>query len=178
MIVDDSTFEQIVTAHYQGLYRFAFSLCHSEALACDLAQETFRKFATKAAQIESASKVKTWLFTTLYREFIDGHRREIRLQPLDSLEHEIQSVAEADQAEKFDGTLAREALLKLDEAFRAPLVLFYLKDHSYREIADILGLPMGTVMSRISRGRAMLREILSDRMQPAVPLTSLSAQVV
>ena len=166
MIVDDSTFEEIVNAHYQGLYRFAFSLAHSEAQACDLTQETFRKFAVKASQIDSPSKVKTWLFTTLYREFIDGHRRDSRLQPLDTEEHEISTVVEADQADKFDGTVAREALSKIDEAFRAPLVLFYLQDHSYREIADILGVPLGTVMSRISRGRALLREILTDRVQP------------
>src|ERR1051325_3501574 len=163
MIVYDSTFEEIVNADFQGLYRFAFSLAHSEAPACDLTQETFRKFALKASQIDSPSKVKTWLFTTLYREFIDGHRRDSRVQPLDAAEHETTAVAEADQADKLDGALARAALAKIDEAFRAPLVLFYLQDHSYREIAEILGVPLGTVMSRISRGRPLLREILSDR---------------
>jgi RNA polymerase sigma factor (sigma-70 family) len=163
MIVDDSTFEQIVNTHYQGLYRFAFTLAHSEAPAFDLTQETFRKFATKAHQIDSPGKVKTWLFTTLYREFIDTHRRESRVQPLDDTIHELNSVAEADQGDRFDASLAREALLKLDESFRAPLVLFYLQDHSYREIAEILELPLGTVMSRISRGRAMLRDLLTDR---------------
>jgi RNA polymerase sigma factor (sigma-70 family) len=172
MTVDDSTFEQIVNTHYQGLYRFAFTLAHSEAPAFDLTQETFRKFAIKAHQIDSASKVKTWLFTTLYREFIDTRRRESRSQPLDDTTHELESVAEADQAQKFDASLAREALMKIEETFRAPLVLFYLQDHSYREIAEILGLPLGTVMSRISRGRAMLRELLTDR--STSPTVSLS----
>ena len=177
MIVDDSTFEQIVNLHYQGLFRFALSLSHREAHACDLVQETFRKFATKAAQIESPSKVKTWLFTTLYREFIDGHRRDSKVEPLDSAEHEFTSVAEADQGQKLDGALAREALMRLEETFRAPLVLFYLKDLSYREIADVLGLPLGTVMSRISRGREMLREMLADPVpvRSAISITSLSA---
>jgi RNA polymerase sigma factor (sigma-70 family) len=175
MIVDDSTFEVIVNAHYQGLYRFAFSLAHCEAQACDLTQETFRKFATKAAQIESPGKVKTWLFTTLYREFIDGRRRDSRVEPLDAEQHEFTAVAEADQADKFDAALARETLLKIDEAFRAPLALFYLQDHSYREIAEILGVPLGTVMSRISRGRAMLRELLSDRVHPATTSIAISA---
>lgn len=168
MIFDHSTFEQIVNTHYQSLYRFAFSLARGEAQACDLTQETFRKFATKGHQIAEASKVKTWLFTTLYREFIDSHRRDSRLQQLDDLEHETGSVMAADQADRFDGGLAREALLQLDPVFRAPLVLFYLQDHSYREIADILDVPLGTVMSRISRGRGMLRELLQDRCPPAV----------
>jgi len=172
MTLDESTFEQIVNAHYQGLYRFAFTLAHSEAPAFDLTQETFRKFASKAHQIESAAKVKTWLFTTLYREFIDSHRRDSRIQPLDETAHEFDSVAEPNQAEKFDASLAREALMKLEESFRAPLVLFYLQDHSYREIAEILELPLGTVMSRISRGRAMLRDLLTDRFTPTVNLSA------
>jgi RNA polymerase sigma-70 factor (ECF subfamily) len=166
MIVDQSTFEQIVNTYYQPLYRFAFSLAKSEAAAWDLTQETFRKFATKGHQLAAASKVKTWLFTTLYREFIDTHRRDARLQPLEDVDHETNSVVAADQGEKFDGTVARAALLQIDPVFRAPLTLFYLEDHSYREIADILNVPIGTVMSRISRGRAMLREVLQDRLRP------------
>src|SRR5438874_897938 len=102
MTVDDSTFEQIVNAYYQRLYRFAFTLTHSEAQAWDLTQETFRKFATKGHQLAAQSKAKSWLFTTLYREFIDGHRRDSRLEPLDNAEHEVLSVAVADQADKFD----------------------------------------------------------------------------
>src|SRR5256885_16876007 len=106
MTVDHSTFEELVNAFYQPLYRFAFTLTHSEAQAWDLTQETFRKFATKGHQLNAISKVKTWLFTTLYREFIDGHRRDARLQPIDAGEHELTSVAAADQAEKFDGAVA------------------------------------------------------------------------
>jgi len=176
MTVDDPTFEEIVNAYYQPLYRFAFTLSHSEAQAWDLTQETFRKFATKGHQLTARAKAKSWLFTTLYREFIDTHRRNSRLEPLDDGEHELSSVAVADQAEKFDGALAREALLQIEPAFRAPLVLFYLQDLTYREIADVLKLPLGTVMSRISRGRAMLRELLTDP-APAnriVPLTPVS----
>ena len=163
MSFDAAIFEETVNSYYQSLYRFAFSLTHSEAQAWDLTQETFRKLATKGHQLSAISKVKTWLFTTLYREFIDGHRRDSRLQPLDEPEQELTSVAAADQAEKFDGVLAREALLRIDPVFRAPLTLFYLQDHTYREIAEILKVPLGTVMSRISRGRALLREMLTER---------------
>ena len=176
MIVDDATFQELVNAHYQPLYRFAFSLSHSEAQAWDLTQETFRKFATKGHQLSALSKAKTWLFTTLYREFIDGHRRDARLETLDDGEHELESVSPADQADQFDGALARQALLQIDPVFRAPLTLFYLQDLTYREIAEILKLPLGTVMSRISRGRSMLRQLLTEPRHGnrVVPLTPVS----
>jgi len=160
MTIDVPTFEQVVDMYYQPLYRFAFSLSRQEASAWDLSQETFRKFAAKGHQLIEPKKVKTWLFTTLYREFIDGHRRDSRLEPLDSPTGlELESFS-PEQADKVDAAAAKQALLQLDEIFRAPLVLFYLEDHSYTEIAEILAIPLGTVMSRISRGRSMLRERL------------------
>ena len=65
-------------------------------------------------------------------------------------------------ADRLDGDAVVHALLDLQEIYRAPLSLFYLQEHSYREIADILNLPVGTVMSRISRGKAQLRKQLVD----------------
>ena len=171
MTIDAPTFEQVVDMYYQPLYRFAFTLSRQEASAWDLAQETFRKFATKGHQLIEPGKVKTWLFTTLYREFIDGHRRNSRLEPLESPNGlELESFS-PDQADKVDAAAAKQALLQLDEIFRAPLILFYLEEHSYTEIADILDIPLGTVMSRISRGRAMLRERLLPSKPATVPRT-------
>jgi RNA polymerase sigma-70 factor, ECF subfamily len=166
MTIDAPTFEQIVDMHYQPLYRFAFTLARQEASAWDLTQETFRKFAAKGHQVIDPKKVKTWLFTTLYREFIDGHRRNSRLEPLETPTGlELESFS-PEQADKVDAAAAKQALLQLDETFRAPLILFYLDDHSYQEIAEILEIPLGTVMSRISRGRSMLRERLLPSKAP------------
>ena len=67
----DDDFEQIVSQHYEPLYRFAFSLTRSEADACDLTQQTFYIWATKGHQLQDRSKVKSWLFTTLHREFLN-----------------------------------------------------------------------------------------------------------
>ena len=71
-------FEGVVTRCYQPLYQFAFSLTRSEADACDLTQQTFYVLATKGHQVRDVSKVKTWLFTTLYREFLESRRRQTR----------------------------------------------------------------------------------------------------
>ena len=77
---------------------------------------------------------------------------------------------EKDYPERLRWTILSSA----DELFRAPLILFYLEDHSYLEIAEILKIPPGTVMSRISRGRAMLRQLMEDKPGNVVPLeTSL-----
>jgi len=164
MNVDEPTFEDIVSAYYESLYRFAFSLTQREADACDLTQETFSQFARKGHQLRDKSKVKSWLFTTLYREFVDVRRRHSRYPQveMDEADPELPPTFSS-VADQLDAATAREALQQVDEVYRAPLALFYLDEHSYLEIADILGIPVGTVMSRISRGRAMLRRILEDK---------------
>lgn len=74
----DLKFESLVARFYTPLYQFAFSLTRVEADACDLTQQTFTIWATKGHQLRDASKVKTWLFTTLHREFLDSRRRQTR----------------------------------------------------------------------------------------------------
>lgn len=164
MTLDLKSFEDIVGRYYESLYRFAYSLSQREADACDLTQETFRQLGAKAHQLRDASKVKSWLFTTLYRSFVDERRQQIRRPHVEvgAVEHELPPV-ESNPSTRIDAALAREALLRLDEVFRLPLTLFHLEDHSYSEIAETLGIPIGTVMSRLSRGRALLRELLEDR---------------
>ena len=158
MVVDAPTFESVVNAHYEPLYRFGLTLAGQEADACDLTQETFRQFARKGHQIREESRVKSWLFTTLYREFLDSRRARGKHPEVDmeAADHEL-PVTEPDVVEKADAATAREALSQVDEVYRAPLALFYLEEHSYLEIAEILGIPIGTVMSRIARGRDALR---------------------
>ena len=70
---------------------------------------------------------------------------------------------ETETVAKMDAALVMEALLEVDEVQRAPLQLFYVEDRSYLEIADILGVPIGTVMSRLSRGKQQLRRILTEK---------------
>ncbi len=154
-------FEQLVNEHYQPLYRFAYSLAHNEADAADLTQQTFLRWATRGFQLRKRGKAKTWLFTTLYREFLSSRRRHQRFPHLElgDAESKLPSV-DPRAVDSLDGTAVLEALGRLDEGFRAPLTLFYLQQHSYQEIAGILDLPIGTVMSRLSRGKAQLRQQL------------------
>lgn len=158
-------FEQLVDAHYTALYRFAYSLARNEMDAADLTQQTFYIWAQKGRDLRDAAKAKSWLFTTLYREFLGGRRHETRFPkvPLDQAPDEPAEAPLA--AEKIDAAAALSALGKLEENFRAPLTLFYLKQFSYTEIAEVLNVPIGTVMSRLSRGKAQLRQILSDEQQ-------------
>ena len=161
--IDDQTFEALVGAHYEALYRFAFSLVQSESDARDLVQEAYAQLARKGGQIKSVAKAKSWLFTTLYRAFVDGHRKDVRHPRVELEEAEPElPVTEPSVVERVDGASVMAALERVDEVFRAPLVLFYLEDHSYLEIAEILGVPPGTVMSRISRGRALLRRMFEE----------------
>ena len=179
MVLDDATFEEVVNAHYESLYRFAYSLAQREEDARDLTQETFAQLARKAGQIQDKSKIKSWLFTTLYRAFIDTKRWKTRHPhvEVEAANFEL-PVSQPEGAERIDATAARETLMKVDEVFRAPLILFYLEDHSYLEIAEVLGIPVGTVMSRISRGRAILRRLMEDKPRNIIPLETVKSSVV
>ena len=128
--------------------------------ASDLVQETFCIWAAKNSQLRDRSKAKTWLFTTLHREFLNQRRRAAKFsdEPLDEEKAEAMLAPEEDAERQMDGQRAMELLGALDESYRAPLALFYLQQHSYKEIAAILDIPIGTVMSRLSRGKEMLRQ--------------------
>jgi RNA polymerase sigma factor (sigma-70 family) len=153
----------LVAQHYESLYRFAVGLTRNEADARDLTQQTFYIYAMKGGQLQDPGKLKSWLHTTLYREFLGGRRRIVRFphQNLEDSEAELPS-SPARTDLPHDTRQALYALASLDEAFQAPLVLFYLGDYAYADIAQILELPLGTVKSRLSRGIEQLQRRLAD----------------
>lgn len=170
MSVAKTSFEDVVNANYQNLYRFAVTLTHSEADASDLTQSAFERLLRKPEQLRDATKVKTWLFTTLYRLFLQQQRHSTRFPhvPADGIEFPSNDSAKVETQTDADAVIA--ALKTIEEPFRSVLVLFYLEEHSYREIAEILDIPIGTVMSRISRGKTLLRELLDHPPGKIVPL--------
>ena len=159
-----SEFSELVDAHYQALFRFGMSLTRDADRAADLVQETFCIWAAKGDQLRDRSKAKTWLFTTLHREFLGQRRRAERFpeQELDERTAAAMPAPEGDADRQMDAQRAVELLGLLDEAYRAPVSLFYLQQHSYKEIAEILDIPIGTVMSRLSRGKEILRRQMTD----------------
>jgi len=156
-------FEKLVEDYYMLLYRFALSLSRQEAEAADLTQQTFFLWASKGHQLRDLSKVKTWLFTSLYREFLGRKRHQDRFVESEETPEVIaaQTVAPV-VVDQLDSEIVQRALLGLDEIYRAPLTLFYLQSLSYKEIAETLSVPIGTVMSRISRAKEHLRKALAD----------------
>jgi RNA polymerase sigma factor (sigma-70 family) len=151
-------FEAIASEHYVPLFRFALSLARGYSDAQDLTQQTFYVWATKGHQLRDRSKVKTWLFTTLYRAFLEGQNKRVRFQhyEMDDVSDELPTVAPVSM-EKLDSSQVVSALAQVDPLFRAPVTLFYLEDYSYRQIAEILTVPVGTIKSRIARGILQLR---------------------
>src|SRR6266853_1409648 len=162
--VNEVDYEQAVSSLYEPLYGFAYSLSGNENDACELTQETFARLLAKSSQLRDGSKVKSWLFTTLYRVFLGWKSRERRLPHLEisSVEHELPPIA-AELVDTMERDTVREALLEIDERYRAPLTLYYLEEHSYEEIAEVLEIPIGTVMSRLSRAKALMREALATK---------------
>lgn len=161
-------FESIVAFYYKPLYQFAFSLTRSEADACDLTQQTFYVWATKGHQLRDVSKVKTWLFTTLHRAFLESRRRQTRFphQDLNEVSHELPTLSPS-LADGLDAATILKALAAVDEVYQAPVALFYLEDCSYKEIAEILDVPIGTVKSRMARGIMKLQTILANEARPS-----------
>ena len=152
----------MVARYYNPLYQFALSLTHTESEAADMTQQAFYLWATKGHQLREDSRVKAWLFTTLHREFLRVCRQDRRF-PHYELEDaciELPSV-EPLMADMLDATRVLQALARLPAPYKAPVTLFYLGEHSYKEIAHILGVPVGTVQSRIARGKRQLQRMLT-----------------
>jgi RNA polymerase sigma-70 factor, ECF subfamily len=161
-MVEGMDFDSLVARYYEPLYQFAFSLTRDEADACDLVQQTYCIWANKGHQLRDLTKVKTWLFTTLHREFLSACRKRTRFThiELESAAGDL-PVVSPPSANQLDTAQVLAALARLDEVYQAPVALFYLQDCSYNEIASILEVPLGTVKSRLARGLGRLHHLLT-----------------
>jgi RNA polymerase sigma-70 factor, ECF subfamily len=157
-------FESLVKQYYEPLYRFAFSLARNEADACDLTQQTFYVWATKGHQLHDQNKIKTWLFTTLYRVFLQSRRKATRFphEPLNETGDQL-PVIDPVMVDDLGWEQVVEALGRIEERYQAAVALFYLEEYSYREVAEILEVPIGTVKSRLARGLGQLKTILTQQ---------------
>ena len=157
-----SGLHDLIDAHYQALYRYAYRLSGSAADAEDLTQEAFGKALARLSQLREPERAKAWLFRILRNGYLRRvrDRKRHRVIPLDA----VGDLPERPAAELPDIDPARlqVALNDLDEAFRTPIILYYFEEFSYRDIAEQMELPIGTVMSRLARAKVYLRTALTE----------------
>lgn len=143
------------------LRRFARALTGSRDAADDLTQDTLERAWAKRHQWQPGTDLRAWLFAVMHSVFVNGVRRA---RPAASLDCDALHVERGDEAASAESALAvrqiRDALLRLPEEQRQVVLLVGLEQFSYAEAAEVIGVPIGTVMSRLSRGRERLRQLL------------------
>jgi RNA polymerase sigma factor (sigma-70 family) len=150
----------LVEQHYESLYRYAYRLSGTPADAEDLTQEAFCKAQAQLGQLRDPDRAKPWLFSILRNAYLhrartDRTHRQVSLDAVGDLPDELPSEVPEVGPEQL-----QRALNELHEGFRTPVILFYFEDMSYRDIAEQMDLPIGTVMSRLARAKAHLRDRL------------------
>jgi RNA polymerase sigma-70 factor (ECF subfamily) len=158
---DRRSVERLVDSYYVQLYRYAYRLCGKAVEAEDLAQETFCKAQASFSQLRDAACARAWLFQILRNVYLHRLRTE-KTRPCLLLD-DLTDIPDQspDPMPVVDSEILQQALSELPEVYRTPVILYYFEDFSYRDIAEQMEVPLGTVMSRLSRARVHLRERLS-----------------
>jgi RNA polymerase sigma-70 factor, ECF subfamily len=157
-----SEIETLVEAHYAALYRYACRLSGSSQEAEDLTQETFCQAQKKLLQLRDKERAKSWLFSILRNAYLHRVRsskveKQVSLDGIAELPERV-----TDAVPEVDSAQLQIALNELPEMFRTPLILYYFEEFSYRDIAEQMNVPMGTVMSRLARAKTFLRQRLAS----------------
>lgn len=158
------------------LYRLAFSWCHDAALADDLVQDTLYKALKSAGQLRDMAVLEGWLFKILANGWRDHFRRQRNIQDIDDMDELPFTDGFGPEDLRGQSELAarvRKAVASLPLGQRQVLTLVDLEDASYSEAADILNIPVGTVMSRLCRARAALKIQLIDMRNDATLKTKI-----
>lgn len=148
-----------------GLYRLATMWCHDRTLADDLTQEALAKALLHADQLRDPAKLRPWLYGILANCWRDHLRAQRPTEDIDTIEEHWLATADTPEHAAGRAQLAvrvRAAISRLPVGQREVLALVDLEECTYAEVAEILAIPVGTVMSRLCRARAAMRETLAD----------------
>jgi RNA polymerase sigma-70 factor, ECF subfamily len=169
---------ELLEPHIPGLRRYAYALLHGDREgADDLVQDSLERALSCWHQRRTDGDLRGWIYTILYHRFVTDRRRQRRDLGYRSLTEILEAEQPGVEGAQ-EGALAHRDLLRgfaeLPEEQRSVLLLIAVEDFSYRETARVLGLPIGTVMSRLSRGREHLRQYMNgDRIRARSLLTTV-----
>ncbi len=169
-------FEAQAMPYLDQLYGAALRMTRNAADAEDLVQETYAKAFAAFGQFQQGTNLKAWMYRILTNTYINQYRKAQReprrtddeqvedWQIAEAASHSSQGLrsAETEALDALPDSAVKDALAALPEEFRLAVYFADVEGFSYKEIADIMGTPLGTVMSRLNRGRAKLRESLAD----------------
>jgi RNA polymerase sigma-70 factor (ECF subfamily) len=168
-------FEAIALTHFDALYNTALRLTRNPSEAQDLVQETYLKAYRFFDHFEPGTNIKAWLFTILRNTYINTYRKTVRQQPQVDFEQVAPFYVDPSTSSEWTDRGSVEEMLRyvvhddvkralddLPEDYRMVVLLADLEDFSYKDIAAIVGCPVGTVMSRLFRGRRLLRKQLEE----------------
>lgn len=176
---------RLVQEHHASVYRFAYRLTGCQADAEDLTQQTYLLAQQNLHQLREPAAARGWLFSIARNCFSRAVRQRLRIR-FEPGEVDVQNLPAAEESVEVDAEALQTALDDLPDNFRVCVLMYYFEELAYQEIADRLCLPLGTVMSRLSRAKGHLRKRLfehasyrevqeSEPSADSAPLTSYPA---
>ncbi|HKR59576.1 MAG TPA: sigma-70 family RNA polymerase sigma factor [Pyrinomonadaceae bacterium] len=156
------SFESQALAFSDQLFRVALRVCRDRAKAEDLVQETYLQAWRSFQRFEQGTNLRAWLYKIMFNVYYSGRRKD-RLELVPVEENLAETIAyDPPTPQHLTDEDVLEALERVSRDFQIPVVLADVEDLSYREIAGVLEIPLGTVMSRLHRGRKLLRMELAN----------------
>jgi RNA polymerase sigma-70 factor (ECF subfamily) len=168
--LSSGTFEQLAMPHFDRLYNFACWLTHDRHEAEDLVQETYAKALKGFSSFQPGTNFRAWIYRILRNAFLTSRTglqatatMQLDLEGETDVLPAVKETPESILLQRSDWQLVQQAMEQLPVAYREVLLLCEVEEMSYQEIASTLGIPMGTVMSRLSRARQALRVAVREK---------------